>query len=227
MPSLRSTCDTVHYLGERALFSSSFVVVFWRFLPSNAPIMLYNIRYWWFLFSQGNRRTKYLAHPKIRRPKPCLLMFAFLVVLDSFYLLLSTQLTAHLTPVWSGGSMFHPLSHIYTKTPFCCAETVANSTRNRRHVVAFDRLSANATLTLNTAFSLTDVHAKWWIHCFLIAPTPLLSHETSTYSRPKWVCGVFFFFGVFQDNCRIWCVQLRLESAYHLLSVVSDRAESE
>ena len=45
LPSLRSTCDTVYCLGERALFSSSFVADFGRFLPSNASIMLYNIRY--------------------------------------------------------------------------------------------------------------------------------------------------------------------------------------
>ena len=62
LPSLRSTCDTVHCLGERALSSSSFVAVFWRFLPSNTPTMLYNIRYWWFFLSQGNRWTKYLAY---------------------------------------------------------------------------------------------------------------------------------------------------------------------
>ena len=34
------------------------------------------------------------------------------------HLLLSVQLTADLTPERSGGSMFHPLSHIYAKTPF-------------------------------------------------------------------------------------------------------------
>ena len=45
LPSLRLTCDTVHCLGERALFSSSFVAVFRRFLPSNTPIMLYDIHY--------------------------------------------------------------------------------------------------------------------------------------------------------------------------------------
>ena len=31
---------------------------------------------------------------------------------------------------WSGGSMFHPLSHIYSKTHFSCVETVANNTLN-------------------------------------------------------------------------------------------------
>ena len=120
LPSLWSICDTVHCLSERACFPSSFVAIFKQFLPSNAPIMLYNICYWWFFFTQGNRWTKYLAHPKIRRPKPCLLMFASLIALNSFHLLLSTQLMADLTPEWSGGSMFHPLSHIYSKTPFCC-----------------------------------------------------------------------------------------------------------
>ena len=53
LPSLRLTCGMMHRLGERALLSSSFVAVFWQFLPSNTPIMLYNICYWWFfLFSR-------------------------------------------------------------------------------------------------------------------------------------------------------------------------------
>ena len=92
--------------------------------------MLYNIRYWWFFLSQGNQWTKYLMHPKIQRPKPCLLMFVSLVTLDGFYLLLSTQLSANMAPEWSGRSMFHPLSHIYAKTPFCCIETIVNNALN-------------------------------------------------------------------------------------------------
>ena len=132
--SMRSTCDRVHCLGERALFSSLFMAVFWRFLQLNAIIMLHNIRYWWFFLSPGNRWTKYLAHPKIRGPKPWLLMFASLVALDSFHLLLSTQLTADLIPGWSGRSMFYPLSHIYAKTPFLlrwnsCKQRSVSSTR--------------------------------------------------------------------------------------------------
>ena len=128
-------------------------------------------------------------------------MFASLVALDRFQLLLSTQLTADLTPEWSGGSMFHPLSHIYAKIPFCCVETVANNALNHQHVV-FDRLWANTAPTLNMAFSLTTVFAKWWIHCLLRSPTLLLSNTTSIYDWPKWVCRVFF--GIFQDNCQIW-----------------------
>ena len=127
-------------------------------------------------------------------PKPCLLMFASLVALNGFHLLLSSQLTANLTLEWSGGSLFHLLSHIYAKT-------VANNVLNRRCVVVFDQLWANAASALNTAFSLTNVHAKWWIHCLLISSTPLLSHATSIYDRPKWVCRVF---DVFRDNWWVW-----------------------
>ena len=78
-------------------------------------------------------------------------MFASLVALDGFHLLLSTQLTADLTPEWSGGSMFPPLSYTYTKTPFYCIETVANNALKRQRVV-FDQLWANVAPTLNTAF---------------------------------------------------------------------------
>ena len=45
MSLLRSTCDTVHCLDERALFCSSFGAVFSQFLPSKTPITPYNIRY--------------------------------------------------------------------------------------------------------------------------------------------------------------------------------------
>ena len=95
--------------------------------------------------------------------------------------------------------MFHPLPHIYAKT-FCCIETVAHNTLNRQHFV-FDWLWANAVSTLGTAFSLTNIHAKWWIHCLLISSTPLLSHATPIYNRPKRICDIF---GVFRDNCWIW-----------------------
>ena len=155
--------------------------------------MLYNIHYWWFFLSQGNQWTKYLVHSKIWRSKPCLLMFMSLVALDGFHLLLFSQLTVDLNPEWSDGSMFHPLSHIYAKTPFCCIEIVANNALNRRHVV-FDRLWANTTPTLNTAFSLTNVHVKWWLHCLLISSIPLLSHMTSIYDWPKQICGAFWCF---------------------------------
>ena len=65
--------------GWKSTFFFFICGCFWWFLPSNAPIMQYNIRYCWFFFSQGNQWRKYLAHPKIRRTKHCLLMFVSLV----------------------------------------------------------------------------------------------------------------------------------------------------
>ena len=53
----------------------SFVAGFLWFLPSNVQIMLFNICYWWFFLSQGNRWTKYLVHPKICTSKSRLPMF--------------------------------------------------------------------------------------------------------------------------------------------------------
>ena len=47
---------------------------------------------------------------------------------------------------------------------------------------------------LNTAFLLTNVHAKSWIHCLLISSTPLLSSATSIYIRLKRVDEVFWCF---------------------------------
>ena len=147
------------------------------------------------------------------------------------------SLTTYLTLEWSGGSIFHPLSNIYAKTPFCCIETAANNALNRRCVVVFDRLWANAAPTLSTAFSLTNVHAKRWIPCLLISSNPLLSHSISIYDRPKRVCGVFFFFLLFSGttaefgrlkrSVSFMSLRPRLNSAYHLLNAVSDGTESE
>ena len=174
-----------------------------------------------------------IPHPKIQRPKPCLLMFVSLVTFDGFHLLLSTQLTTELTPEWSGGSMFHLLSQIYEKNPFCCVETVANNALNHHCVVVFDQLWVNTVPTSDIAFSLTNIYAKWWIHCLLISSPPLLSHATSIYNRPKWVCGAFLVFSRTTAKFR-WpehsasfvSTRLCLKSAYHLLTIVSNWAES-
>ena len=96
------------------------------------------------------------------------------------------------------------LSHIYAKHPFCYVETVVNNALNCQHV--FYQLWANAAPTVNTVFSLTNVHAKWWIHCLLISSVSLLSDGTSIYDWSKWVCRVFF--GIFRDNCQIWATRV-------------------
>ena len=87
---------------------------------------------------------------------------------------------------------------------------------------------------LNTAFSLTNVHAKWRIHWLLISSAPLLFHTTSIYDRLKRVCRVFCMFsgttaefGQSERSAPFVFVRSRLKSMYHLLTVVSDGAESE
>ena len=188
LPSLQLTFNMVPCLGERALFSSSFVAVLGQFLPSNAPRMLYNISYGWFFLSQGNQCTKYIVHPKIRSPKPCLLMFVSLVTLDSSHLLLSTQLTANLLPEWSGGSIFHSLSHLHknsfllhwnsckqcSESPLRCCfwSTVSKCCTHFEHSLLIDKCSCRMVNTLpsnifnssaiSCNFNLWLAKMRWW-----------------------------------------------------------------
>ena len=106
-----------------------------------------------------------------------------------------------LPSLWSTYDTVHCLgeralfsSSFVQKLFFFCFEIVANNALNCWRIVVFDRPWANFAPTLNTAFSSTNVHAKWWIHCLLISSTPLLSHATSIYNRPKQVSGDFWCF---------------------------------
>ena len=193
--------------------------------------MLYNIHYWWFFLSQGNWWTKYVVHPKIWRPKPCQLMFAFLVALDGFHLLLSTQLIADLTPEWSGGSMFHPLSQIYTKNSFllcwnnykqhtelltCCFWlTVSEHNTHFEHSFLIDKCSWKMVNTLfsdifnssaiSRNFNLPSAKTSLW--SFLV-----FSRITAEFGWPE--CSTSFV-----------SVRLHLKSAYNLLTIVSNGTE--
>ena len=233
LPLLQSTCDIAHCLSERALFSSSFVAIFWWFLPSNAPVMLYNICYWWFFFSKDNQWTKYLAYPKIRKPKPCLLMFASFVTLDGFYLLLFAQLTANLTLGWSGGSILHPLAHIFCKNSFLlhwisckqCSEsssccfwlTVGKRGTHFVHNFLIDKCSSKMVNTLpSDIFNISAISCNFNLQS---AKTGLwgflqFSGITAEFGRPE--CSASFV-----------SVQPCLKLAYHFLTIVSDGEEYE
>ena len=134
------------------------------------------------------------------RLEPCLLMFASLVTLDGFHLLMSTQLTANLTPEWSGGSMFHPLSHIYEKNSFllcwnsckqrsesstrCCFwSTVSKRGTHFEHNFLIDKYSCKIVSTLSSDifnssaisrnFNLRSAKTSLWI--FWYFPEQLLN----------------------------------------------------
>ena len=121
-------------------------------------------------------------------------------------------MTADLTPEWSCGSMLHPLSHIYVKTPFCCVETVATNALNRRRVVVFDQLWVNAPPTLNTAFSLTNVHAKWWT----TPPSDIFNSSaiSRNFNLRSAKMSLWSFFSVFRNSCHIWMTR-----AFRIISV--------
>ena len=160
-------------------------------------------------------------------------MFASLVPLNGFYLLLSTQLTADLIPELIGGSMFHLLSHFYAKTPFGCIETVANNILNCQLVVVFGRLWANATPTFNTDFSLTNVYVKM-VNTLPsdIFNSSAISRNFNLWSAKMSLWSFLAFFGTTaelgQPECSVYVsVRPRLKLAYHFLTIASDGAESE
>ena len=112
-------------------------------------------------------------------------MFASLVTLDGFHLLLSvsTQLTAD-------GSMFHPLSHIYAKTLFCCVETVANNALNGRCIVLINCEQAQHPLWTQLShlemFMQNSEYTAFW-HLQLLC----------------YLTQLQFMFGQ-NNNCQIW-----------------------
>ena len=54
--------------------------------------------------------------------------------------------------------------------------------------------SCKQLFELSTGCCFWSTMSKRSTHCFLISSTPLLSHATSIYDRPKWVCDVFWCF---------------------------------
>ena len=71
---------------------------------------------------------------------------------------------------------------------------------SNKQKIDFSKVTHRST-PLNRAFSCSNVHAKWWLHCLLKSLRCQLSHATSIYDRPKPFFGLFF---VFWNNCRIW-----------------------
>ena len=201
LPSLWLTCDMVHCLGERALFSSSFVAIFWQLLPSNAPIMLCNICYLWFFHSQGNRWTKYLCTSQNMEVRT---LPVNVCVFGPFGWLSPVAVHSADCRFDSGVKWWIHVSSIVTylcKNSFCCIETVANNALNCQRVVVFDWLWANVTPTLNTAFSMINVQEEWWIYCLLTSSIlRYLTQLQFTLGQNEFVES----FGVFQDNCWIW-----------------------
>ena len=171
---------------------------FWQFLPSNAPIILYNNHYWWFSLSQDNWWTKYLSHPKIRRSKPCLLVFVSLIALDGFHLLLSTELVANLTLKW--------WVHVSSIVSYLCKNSF---------LLHWNSCKQHSESLMYCSFWLTVCkHGVHFEHSFLIDKcsckmvNTLLSDifKSSAISQNfnLWSAKMSLWSFLLLDNCRIW-----------------------
>ena len=127
---------------------------------------------------------------------------------------------------WSGGSIFHPLSHIYTITPFCCIETVAMlwivdvllfliNWEQTQHPLS-TQLSHREMFMQNVEYT-----AFWYpqLLCYLMQLQFMIS-QTSLWSFLVF-SKTSAEFGWPERSASFLSVQPRLKSLYHLLTVVS------
>ena len=138
------------------------------------------------------------------------------------HLLLSTQLTTDLTLEWNGGSMFHPLSHIYTKSPFVALKQLQILLwivdvllflivcEQMRHPL-WTQLSCKMVNTLPF-----DIFNSSAISCYF----NLQSAKTSLWSFLVF-SGTTAEFGWPECSASFVSVQLHFKSEYHLLTIVS------
>ena len=131
----------------------------------------------------------------------------------------------------NGGSLFHWMSNINAKTLFYSVVTLANNTLNRRRVVVFDRLWANAAIE----YSFLIDKCRWKMVNTL--PSDISNYSAisrnfnSLFAKTSW--WIFFVFsgttaefGRPEHSASFVSVRLPLKSAPPL-TVVSNRAESE
>ena len=201
----------VHCLGAFFFFFiwSCFLGIF---LASNSLIMLYNIRYWWFFFSQGNWWTKYLTHPKIRRLKLCLLMWTSLVSgvkwwIHVFSIVIYLRKNSFLLPWNSCKQRSESSTH-------CFWSPVSKRGTYFEHSFLIDKCSCKMVNTLPSyIFNSSAISRNF----------NLRSTRTSFFM----FSGTTAEFGRSESSASFVSVQMRLKSAYNLLTVVSNGAESE
>ena len=193
LPSLRSTCDTVHCLDERPLLSS-FVSVFWEVF---CYFFLQTCQWCHIIFvTDGSSFLKIIdeqnTFPKYGGQNLACWCLHFLVTLDGFHLLLSTQLTVHLTPGWTSGSMFQPLSQMFIKNCFLlCRNSCKQCSESSTRGCFWSTVSKRCT-HFEHSFRIDKSFCYLQILCYL-------KKLQFTISQNEFVG----FSGVFRDNNRI------------------------
>ena len=153
------------------------------------------------------------------------------IVLDGFHLLLSTQLIANLIPEWSGGSRFHSLSHIYTKNSFLLPW---NS--DKQHWIVdvllflIDCEQTQHPLWIQIShwqiyMQNGEYTAFWYLQ--LLTQLKFMIGRNEFMEFFKKFSGTTAEFGPPEHSVSFVSIQPYLKSAYHLLTIVSDGAESE
>ena len=146
-----------------------------------------------------------------------------------FHLVLFTQLTSNLTLEWNGRSMFHPFSYIYTKT-FFFVELKQFQTLWIVDALLFLFISEQMQHPLWTQLShrqmvntlpseifisfATSCNFNLWLTKTSLWSFLVFSGKTDEFGQPE--CLASFV-----------SVRPRSKSAYHPLTIVPNRAESE
>ena len=176
---------TLHCLVERVIFSFAFLAVFWWFLPLNASVC-------YIIFAiDGSSFLKIINEPCTSQNTEAKTLPADVCVFGRFGQL-STD-AVHSMDCWfvSRVKCWIHISSIVTylrKSSFLLHwNTFKQRSESSTHCCFWSTVIKSAS-NLNTAFSFSNVHAKWWIHCLLISSAALLSHTTSIYD---WLKRVF------------------------------------
>ena len=205
------------------------MAVFWQFLPSHAPIMLYNIHYWWFFFSQGNWWTKYFAHPKIRRPN----LTCWCLYLSSLWMAFTCCCSLSWLLIWLRSEVVDPCFIHCQKDSFLLHwNSCKHSSESSMHCYFWLTVSKRCT-----QFQHSFLIDKYSCKMVNTLPSDIFNYSAILHNFNLWMTKMSFWsflvfyritaeFGWPQCSASFVSVRPRLKSAYHLITIVSNGAES-
>ena len=163
---------------------------FWCFVPLNAPVRLYNIRYWCFFLSQCNRWKNTLRIPKYGSQNLvcwCLCLWSLWAAFISGYSLSWLLIWLRSEVV----DLCFIYCHILTQTILLLRlNSCKQLSKSLRRCCFWSAMSKRGTF-FELGFLIDRCSCKIVNTMPFNIFTPLLSHTTSIYDRPWWS---FLFF---------------------------------
>ena len=197
----RSTCDIVLCLGKKALFSSSFVVVFLAisFFKRTDNAIWYSLLMVLPFSKKSMNKIPYASQNMVPKTLP-----ADVCVFGHLGRLSPAAVHSADCQFDSRVKRWIHVSSIVTylrKNSFCCVETVTNNALNRQYVVVFINCEQTqhllwTQLSQEQMFIQNGEYAAYWYLQLLC----YLKQLQFTIGQNEFV----EFFGVFRDNCHIW-----------------------